>query len=214
MNTTPRLTVAYSRVSSVTQNLDRQTYGLESLRSFERTYEDKVSGTVPFSERPAGRRLVNDVEKGMIGEVYVWEVSRIGRDLPDIHRTLQFFVERNVQVVIHKEGIKLLNDDGSVNATAQLVLSVMAALAQIERQNIRERMLQGVHLARLQGKYIGRRSGTKESAERFLKKPKSVRIVALLEEGYGVTHIAKILGVSTTTIGKVKRLKTEVGKAA
>jgi len=51
-----KLVVCYSRVSSVSQNLDRQTEGFSSSEKFDRTYTDKVSGIVPFAERPAGSR--------------------------------------------------------------------------------------------------------------------------------------------------------------
>ena len=133
------------------------------------------------------------------------DLSRIGRDVPDIHNTLQHFIKNKVQVYIHKEGIKLLNDDYTPNQTAQLVLSVMAAISDIERQNIRERMLQGIQLAKAQGKYNGRKRGTTENLHTFLNKPKSKKIIGMLNEEYPNTHIAAVLGVSINTVRKVSR---------
>lgn len=201
-----KMIVAYSRVSTIGQNTDRQTIGLKGLATYDRMYEDKVSGVIPFAERPAGRRLIQDVNKGLVASVYVWEVSRIGRDLPDIHRTIQFFVDNRVQLIIHNEGISLLTADGNLNPAAQLVLSVMAALSQIERTNIRERTMQGIQVAKVNGKYLGRRRGTSESPAHFLAKPKSKRITEMLSCSYPVSHIARILGVSPTTVNKVKAL--------
>ena len=203
---TTKLTVSYERVSSVSQNLERQTVGLSQIRDFDRTYSDKVSGSVPFSDRPAGRRLIEDIQKGLISTIYFWECSRIGRDVADIHQTLKYFRDYGVQVFVHKEGIRLLNDDGTPNQTAALVLSVMAALSEIERQNIKERQMQGIALARVQGKYLGRRKGTSESAARFLNKPKSKRIAGMIGEGYKTNHIAKVIGCSVNTVTKVKNL--------
>lgn len=200
-----KMIVSYERVSSIGQNVGRQTHGLNSLQTFDRTYQDKVSGSVPFSERPSGRRLMDDVSRGLIETIYFWECSRIGRDVADIHNTLKFFSSHGVQVIIHKENIRLLNDDGTANQTAQLVLSVMAALSDIERQNIRERMMEGIALARIQGKYVGRRKGTTESIAQFLSKPKSRKIVQMLKEGHKKIHISAILGVSHNTIAKVEK---------
>jgi DNA invertase Pin-like site-specific DNA recombinase len=210
----PKLTVCYSRVSSVGQSLDRQTEGFSSSQKFDRTYTDKVSGIVPFAERPSGARLLEDCQKGLIGEIHFWELSRLGRDTFDILATVQFFVKLGIQVIVAKEGIRLLDDAGKLNPTASIIIAVMSALAGIERTNIRERQLEGIAIAKAQGKYAGRRHGSTESAEKFLAKPRSQQIAKLLDEGYRVIHIAKVLGVSTTTVIKVKRLRGPITRAA
>jgi DNA invertase Pin-like site-specific DNA recombinase len=207
----PKLIVCYSRVSSAGQSLDRQTEGFSAKQSFNRTYSDKVSGIVPFAERPSGARLLEDCRQGIIGEIHFWELSRLGRDTFDILATVQFFVKAGVQVVIEKEGIRLLDADGKVNPTASIIIAVMSALAGIERNNIRERQLEGIAVAKAQGKYVGRKHGTTESANKFLAKPKSKEIAKLLDADYPIAHIAKVLEVSTTTVVKVKRLRREVG---
>jgi len=204
-----KLRVSYARVSTAGQNLDRQTF---NGVSFDRDYKDKVSGSVPFAERPAGKRLLSDVLKGEVGEIHFHEVSRVGRDVFDITITLQTFVKAAVQVIIHKEGITLLNDDGSVNPVAQLVLAVMTSLAQIERQQILERQAEGIAIAKAKGKYLGRRAGSAESAQTFLAKPKSQRILKLLEGKLSQAHVAKIVGCSPVTVAKVKRVATEEGE--
>lgn len=210
-----KLTVCYVRTSSVTQNASRQLEGFSASQPFDRTYVDKISGIVPFAERPNGSRLLADCQAGLIGEVHFWELSRCGRDVLDITATIQLFVKLGVQVVIQKEGIRLLDDEGKLNPTASIIVAVLSALAGIERQNIRERQLEGIAIAKAQGKYVGRKFGTVESVERFLSKPKSQRIRKYLDEGYPVVHVATLLGVSTTTVCKVKRLmKEQVMKAA
>jgi DNA invertase Pin-like site-specific DNA recombinase len=210
----PKLTVCYSRVSSVGQSLDRQTEGFSSSQKFDRTYTDKVSGIVPFADRPSGARLLDDCHKGLIGEIHFWELSRLGRDTFDILATVQKFVKMGVQVIVAKEGIRLLDDSGKLNPTASIIIAVLSALAGIERTNIRERQLEGIAIAKAQGKYAGRRHGSTESTEAFLSKPRSIQIAKLLDEGYRVIHIAKVLSVSTTTVIKVKRLRGTNGKLA
>jgi DNA invertase Pin-like site-specific DNA recombinase len=203
--TIKKFVVCYSRVSSVGQSLDRQTEGFSAAQKFDRTYTDKISGIVPFADRPSGARLLEDCGKGIIGEVHFWELSRLGRDTLDVLSTIQFFVKAGIQVVVAKEGIMLLDSAGKLNPTASIIIAVMSALAGIERTNLRERQLEGIAVAKAQGKYVGRRHGTEESADHFLAKPKSIQIAKMLADDYPVIHVAKILGVSTTTVIKVKR---------
>ncbi len=206
-----KLTVSYARVSSASQKTDRQMQSFRRADSilggsatFSRHYEDKISGMVKFRDRVAGKKLLDDCANGEIGEIHFHEISRAGRDIADITITIQYFVENKIQVIIQKEGIRLLNDDGTVNATAQIVLSVMTCLSSIERTNIRERQMEGIAIAKAKGLYTGRRLGSHESLAAFLAKPKSQKIIKLLREKTAVTHIAKILSVSVTTVCKVR----------
>lgn len=208
------LRVGYSRVSTADQNLDRQLATLSAIQ-LDHIYRDKVSGALPFAERPAGRRLLNDAEAGKLAEVHFTEVSRVGRDVVDITVTLHRFAELGIQVIVHKEGIRLLNDDlKSLNPTAQIILSVMSALSMIERQHIRERQREGIAVARAKGRYLGRKSGTKETSEAFLAKPKNRRILSLLEEGYPMAYVARILECSHVTVAKVKAMAIQEGLLA
>lgn len=207
--TPKRLSVQYCRVSTNTQSTSRQKGDTEFLRGVEKVYEDKgISGSVPFKDRPMGKALMDDAERGLIGEIRVSSVDRLGRNIQDIHNTIAFFTAVNVCVVIQREGIRTLNEDGSRNHTGDMVLSVMAAVAAMERDMIMERVRQGIAVARASGRYAGRRKGTTESAYKFLQKPKSKRISEMLDEGvYPISHISKVLGVSRMSVYKVKRLR-------
>jgi DNA invertase Pin-like site-specific DNA recombinase len=208
-----KLTVSYSRVSSASQSLDRQQEGLSASQKFDRTYADKISGVIPFADRPSGSRLLEDCRSGVIGEIHFHELSRMGRDTLDILSTVQFFVKERIQVVIAKEGIRLLDDSGKLSPVASIIIAVMSALASIERTHLRERQLEGIAIAKAKGLYAGRRHGTKESPERFLAKHRSQQILKLLSEDYPVSHVAKLLDVSHTTVTKVKRLMTASGNS-
>jgi DNA invertase Pin-like site-specific DNA recombinase len=197
--------VGYVRVSTLDQKTDRQLVGLEG-HGLERVYTDKVSGSVAFADRPSGRRLLGDVASGLVTEIHFWSVDRVGRDIKDITTVLHDLMAAGVQVVIHKEGLRLLTPDGKQNPTATLVLSVMTAIAQIERNAIRERTAEGLAVARAKGRLIGRKKGTVESAEKFLAKPKNVLIRKYLEKGHTILETSKLAECSTTTCVKVKRL--------
>jgi DNA invertase Pin-like site-specific DNA recombinase len=199
-----KLKVGYVRVSTLEQNTDRQRTRFADM-SLDRIYEDKCSGSVPMNERPNGRRLLSDVAAGLIEEVHFTSVDRCGRNIQDITNVLYDLIGSGVQVVIHKEGLRLLDEDGKPNPTAQLVLSVMSAIAMIERTAIRERCAEGLAVARAKGRLIGRKKGTTESREKFLAKPKNQRVLKLLREGVPVTVAAKIACVSNSTALKVKK---------
>lgn len=208
-----KLTVCYSRVSSASQSLDRQKEAFSAAQTFDRTYTDKISGIVPFGDRPSGSRLLEDCRSGIIGEIHFHELSRMGRDTLDILSTVQFFVKEGIQVVIQKESIRLLDDTGKLNPVASIIIAVMSALAGIERTNIRERQLEGIAVAKAKGLYAGRRHGSKEDPERFLAKQRSQQILKLLADDYPVSHVAKLLEVSHTTVTKVKRLQSALNGA-
>jgi DNA invertase Pin-like site-specific DNA recombinase len=94
--------ILYVRFSSSTQNGERQTINAEKYDSI---YEECVSGTVPFAERPIGKKLMADVLSKKVGEVCVVEVSRIGRSLLDVCKMIEFFTTHNVKLTIENMGI-------------------------------------------------------------------------------------------------------------
>ena len=202
---TTKMRVGYKRASTVEQNTDRQAVVFDK-EGLDRLYEDKVSGSVPMANRPNGKRLLDDAAKGLIGEIHFTSVDRVGRNVQDITNVLYGFINAGIQVVIHKEGLRLLDDDGKQNPTASLVLSVMSAIAMIERTAIRERCAEGLAVARAKGRLVGRKKGTTESTDKFLSKPKSQKVMKFLREGNNITRTAKLASVSYMTAMKVKTL--------
>jgi DNA invertase Pin-like site-specific DNA recombinase len=85
-----------------------------------------------------------------------------------------------------------------------MIISIMGSLAEMERNLIRERQREGIAIAKLKGKYTGRKSGTKEDTLTFLNKPKNQKVLTYLKKGYKGSEIAKIIGVHPNTISKVK----------
>jgi DNA invertase Pin-like site-specific DNA recombinase len=202
----------YIRTSSQQQNTARQVFGLtdQMPKDSYRVFSDEgISGSVPFSERPAGAKLLSAVAKGKITEVHFHEVSRAGRNLLDMLSTLNQFAEDGVQVIIHKEGIKLLDDDGKISATANLILSVLGSCAVLELEQKKNRIREGIARAQQDPtKYTGRQRGTTISPAKFLRKPKSISVRKLLDEGYPVAHIARIIPCSPATVRKVRNLSS------
>jgi len=192
----------YARVSTLDQNTDRQLVDTAGMQVFE----DKCSGAVPFTERPAGRRVVEALRAGSLTALVVHSLDRLGRDLLDILHTIQLFTSHGVPIEIRKEGLRTLDVDGKPSATAKMVVSILGVVAEMERAQIRERQLEGIAIAKAQGRYLGRARGAVETRSAFLAKPKTQKILGYLLKGYTSAEIQKLLGVSPNTIAKARRM--------
>ena len=91
------------------------------------------------------------------------------------------------------------------NPIWNLITSIMSSLNELERENILERTSMGRKMYVLNGGKLGRRKGTNENIQSFLNKPKSQSIIKYLKMGKSTRDISSRLGVSTSTIYKVKQ---------
>ena len=83
----------YSRVSTIDQKTDRQKV---NERDYQLVIEDKCSGAIPFFDRNGGKQTLNLIEKGILKDLYVWQIDRLGRDLRDILNTIHFFNQKGI----------------------------------------------------------------------------------------------------------------------
>ena len=67
--------------------------------------------------------------------------------------------------------------------------------------------MEGIKIAQLQGKFLGRRPGTSETKEKWISKKKNQKVLELLNENYPQSHVARILGVSTGLVRKVNNYR-------
>lgn len=68
-----------------------------------------MSGVTPFNERPQAKRLLQDCEKGLIDEIIVADLTRLGRKLIDVLQQIEQFKDIGITVYSEKEGIKTLD---------------------------------------------------------------------------------------------------------
>ena len=138
--------VGYLRVSTLDQNEVRQLEGLD----LDRTFTDKASGK--DSKRPQLEHLLSFVREG--DTVLCHSMDRLARNLDDLRRIVMGLTERGVHVIFVKENLTFTGEDSPM---ANLLLSVMGAFAQFERELIRERQREGIAIAKREGKYTGRK---------------------------------------------------------
>lgn len=179
---------AYARVSTVDQLTENQWeqikqagYSIEERRYIE----EKVSGSVPASQRSGFQKLLDRLEAG--DTLVVTKLDRIGRDSIDVQQTVRFFVERGIRLVV----LQLGNLD-LTSPAGELMVKVLAAVADFERDLIIERTQAGQARARASGKHMGRPSKTTEKDREEIRRR--------LTEGESVSSVARAFGVSRGTV--------------
>ena len=139
-------TIGYIRVSSEDQNTARQEVALEE-KGCTRIYVDKMSGK--NKDRPQLQAMLEYIREG--DTVIVESISRLARSTRDLLDIVDRFNEKKVKFISLKEAIDTDTPQG------RFVLTIFAALAELEREYIRQRQFEGIAIAKAQGKYKGRK---------------------------------------------------------
>ena len=169
--------IGYRRVSSESQNLDRQDLDCDKI------FEEKVSGAK--RDRAALAEMIEFAREG--DEVIVWSIDRLARDLRDLQDIISTLGDKGVSVSFLKE--KLVFSGDADDAFARLQLQMMGAFAEFERNIIRQRQAEGIARAKVRGVYKGRKKTVDEN-----------RICKMKAEGHSVTEISELVGVSRMTV--------------
>ncbi len=192
--------VGYARVSTQDQNADLQEDAL-SEAGCEKTFTDKASGAQ--ADRPQLEAALSYLREGDV--LVVWRLDRLGRSLKHLITVVSDLEDRGV-------GFRSLTESIDTTTSAgKLIFHVFAALAEFERDLIRERTKSGLEAARARG----RKGGRKPSLS-----PKKIQVAQkMYKDGDStVAEIAKVLGVSRATIyrnlGDTKEQGIEPGVAA
>ena len=138
--------IAYIRVSTIEQNLERQKEAL-SRYGIERWYEEKVSGK--NTDREQLQEMLSFVREG--DTVYVHDLSRLARSTKDLLELVDLFSKKNVKLVSVKENID------SNTPMGKLMLTMVGAIHEFERTNMLERQREGIAIAKKNGVYKGRK---------------------------------------------------------
>jgi len=199
--------VKYNRVSTLQQSGNRFSTDNDV---YDLTLLDKVSGSVPFKERPQGKEVVKLVEEGVITDLVTEEFSRLGRNTGDVIKTLEWLEEKEVNVIVRNIGLQS-RPNGKKNPIWKMISSVMSSLYEMELENIRERTLTGRAVYVQRGGILGRPEGSCESEKKFLEKAKSKEIVKYLIKKRTIREISKCTNASNKTILKTKRIAQKYG---
>jgi DNA invertase Pin-like site-specific DNA recombinase len=181
---------AYIRVSTFDQAKGLQSQE-KALRDYAknhgltnvRWYRDKLSGAT--TKRPGFDKLQRDIFSGKVGTVVVWKLDRLSRSLKDGINILADWTEKGIRVVAVSQQVDL---NGSIG---RMITAILFALAEMERENLRENTKRGLLAAKSRGVKLG-------------KRPKlfAADIKPLQAKGLTITQIAAKIGVARQSVYK------------
>lgn len=191
----------YQRVSTKKQSTKRQDFVMdkEGIKA-DKVYVDKMTGKT--LDRPELNKLKLEAKSGDI--IYCESISRLGRNLKDTIEICDYFINKDVQIRILKEGID------TKTSTYKLLLAIFGAIAEMERETIQERVTQRIEqlkelkeetgeIGTKTGVWFGREEVTKEfiinkypKFERYLEQVNNKQI--------NKVEMAKMLGIGRATL--------------
>lgn len=173
--------VGYARVSTGEQNLDLQLDALKKA-GCEQLFHDEMSGAK--AERPGLTKVLQFLRSG--DTLVVWRLDRLGRSLTDLIGHMAALKERNI-------GFKSLHESiDTTSSSGKLIFHLFAALAEFERNLIRERTQAGLQAARARG----RRGGRPQALD---ADKRALTVQLYKEKKHTVKRICQMMGISKPT---------------
>ena len=186
------MTYGYARVSTKEQCLDRQFEAMSKYKKLDRTFSDKQSGK-DFA-REQYQALKSVVQKG--DEIIIEELDRLGRSKDDVKEELKWFKEHGVIVRILDVPTTLIDFQGQdwvAEMVNNILVEVLAAVAENERNKIKKRQAEGIAAKKARGEWddYGRPKIEVVDFQKFLEKQKGGEMT--------VDQCCKQLGISRST---------------
>lgn len=185
----------YLRVSTDKQTLENQEFEIKTFCEREHISIDKwitetISGTKDFEKRKLGK-LLKKLKKGDV--LICSEISRLGRNLLQIMTILNICMKKESQVWTIKDNYRLGGDIQS-----KVLAFAFSLSAEIERNLISQRTKEALQRIRASGRKLGRKFGSRN--KKHILDGREQSIARLLNKGVPKTQVAKMMGVSVTTI--------------
>lgn len=135
----------YKRVSTIDQSTERQLLNIK----YDREFEDKLSGK--DRNRPQLELLLSIIRKGDL--INVHSMDRLARNTRDLLNLVEEITSKGVTIKFHKENLTF--ESGKNDPYQKLMMTMLGAVAELERSLILERQKEGIALAKMKGKYKG-----------------------------------------------------------
>jgi putative DNA-invertase from lambdoid prophage Rac len=181
---------AYSRVSTKDQTTANQKLEIESA-GYKVDYwfsDEGVSGKVSASQRPQFKALLGQIRDGET--LVVSKLDRLGRDAQDVGATIKALAARKIEVIVLQLGkLDLTSPAG------KLMLTMLAAVAEMERDLLVERTQSGLMRAKAEGKILGRPTKTNDDQR--------AEIVNMRKSGITISALSRTYGISRASVMRV-----------
>jgi DNA invertase Pin-like site-specific DNA recombinase len=180
-------TFGYGRVSTKEQTTDNQRREIEAA-GYQVDYwfaDEGVSGKASAMQRPQFAKMLSQIRDGEV--LVVTKLDRLGRDAQDVGGTIKMLAARHIEVIVLQLGKLDLT-----SAAGKMMLTMLAAVAEMERDLLVERTQSGLVRAKAEGKVLGRPSKTSDEQRHAIK--------VAYRSGASVSGLAREHGISRATI--------------
>lgn len=188
------MNIGYVRVSTAEQNEQRQIEGLQKY-NIEKWYTEKISAK--DTNRPKLNEMLEFAREN--DTIYIHDFSRIARSTKDLLAIIEFLNNKGVHLVSNKENID------TSTPTGKLLVTMIGAINEFERQNMLERQREGIAIAKREGKFKGRKE-INIDADTF-----DTQYNRYLKREISKTDLARILNISRPTLDKIIKEKQNGG---
>lgn len=197
----------YARVSSTGDRQDtaRQVedltaYAQRNELEVVKVFTEKYSGYKKRSERPVFDECLKFCVTNKVDVLLLSEISRFGRDSDDILKNVLFCKETKQNVFFQKEKLSIFTDEGKEHPFLNIFIAVLAAVAQIEGENIKFRLNSGREKYIRDGGKLGRREGYRKPPEDYRRDYPEVFKELRRKDRLSYDRIAKLCDVSKNTV--------------
>ncbi|WP_271401154.1 recombinase family protein [Salinicoccus roseus] len=194
--------IAYARVSTVDQNLERQ---IDNLKAFgaEKIFTEKKSGA-SINDRFVFKEALNFVREG--DQFIVESIDRLGRNYDEVIDTVNFLKQKDVQLIITSLPImsEAIGNPLLDKFIKDLIIQILAMISEQERSESKRRQAQGIAIAKAKGVYKGRPVLYSPTAKDPQKRLVYQQVISQLKDGVAISKIAKEVGITRQTIYRIK----------
>ena len=183
--------IGYIRVSTREQSTGRQSTGMEHLK-LDKVFTEKVSGK--SKERPELQNCMNYAREG--DTLYIYSIDRLARSLGDLESIINELVTKGVTIQFIKESQTYSRDNS--NPFNKVLLQVLGAFAEFERNIMLERQAEGIAHAKANGTKTGKPFGNQP-----LDMNRRDEAIGYSKQGMNITQIAKAMNLSRASIYKL-----------
>lgn len=183
--------IAYIRVSTREQSTGRQTEGMAHLK-LDKVFTEQLSGK--STERPVLRSCIDYAREG--DTLYIYSIDRLARSLGDLDKLIKELVDKGVIVKFIKEGQTYSRDTS--NPINKVLIHVLGAFAEFERDIMLERQAEGIAYAKANGTKTGKPFGKKP-----LDYTRRDEAISLSKQGLNISQISRAMKLSRSSIYKL-----------
>ncbi|WP_319482899.1 recombinase family protein [uncultured Draconibacterium sp.] len=198
-----------ARVSTLQQDYERQISELTQFADANnmnvvKIFANKISGATKNEDRTEIQELISYVKTNKVDKVLCLEISRLGRNTLEALKVIELLNQHKIPLYVKNYSLETIDEHGKVNPMAQLLITLLLEIGNMERTTIRQRMESGYKNHIANGGSVGRKIGYKKSDEEI--KSQYTEEIKLLRKGYSLRNITKITGTSVNTLRKVKSI--------